>query len=155
MMAVDILPTALPLEASKHFSKVLLPYLRTLIGEYRGDAGERRRAEALRRATVAKDGRLVGECAWLEKPLGIWHHKRAAAAVSGQAAAAIPPAAAAAKHHHTLREPRKKVLMLGSGMVAGPAIEELCKRSDVELLVGRCFSQSSRSFLRYSCGASQ
>ncbi|KZS99758.1 uncharacterized protein LAESUDRAFT_765224 [Laetiporus sulphureus 93-53] len=135
MMAVDILPTALPLEASKHFSRVLLPYLRTLIGKYHGNAGEREKAEALRWATVAKGGRLVGECAWLEKPLEIWHHKRAAAAMSGQAAAVIPPASAAVKHHHTPREPRKKVLMLGSGMVVGPAIEELCKRSDMELLV--------------------
>jgi alpha-aminoadipic semialdehyde synthase len=30
---------------------------------------------------------------------------------------------------------RKKVLMLGSGMVAGPAVDEICKRRDVEILV--------------------
>lgn len=31
---------------------------------------------------------------------------------------------------------KKKVLMLGSGMVAGPAIDELVRKGDVHLTVG-------------------
>ena len=31
---------------------------------------------------------------------------------------------------------RKKVLLLGSGMVAGPTVEEICKRPDVDLVIG-------------------
>lgn len=124
MMAVDILPTALPLEASTHFSDVLAPYLRTLIGEYRGapevDEGSHRRRMALERATVARGGVLSKDFEWLNEPLGTW-----AASTAGEAAqkVVVPPR-------------KKKVLMLGSGMVAGPAIEAICKRQDVELVVG-------------------
>ncbi|GBE85762.1 predicted protein [Sparassis crispa] len=122
MMAVDILPTALPLEASQHFSSVLLPYLRALVrqtrpGGQKQDEREHARREALRRATVAQGGRLAGEFAWLEQPMKVW---------SAGTAGAKP---------ESLGQPKKKVLMLGSGMVAGPAIEEICKRPDVQLLV--------------------
>ena len=34
-------------------------------------------------------------------------------------------------------QPKKRVLMLGSGMVAPPAVQELCSRSDVQLVVGQ------------------
>jgi hypothetical protein len=55
MMAVAILPTSLPLDASKHFSDALFPYLMGLIGEYRGDKAE----GPLDVATVVRAGDLV------------------------------------------------------------------------------------------------
>ena len=134
-MAVDILPTALPLEASTHFSNVLAPYLRTLISEYRGvpeaDEGSQLRKAALDRATVARGGKLSKEFEWLKEPLGIWAASKASTStwssesVVGEAAqkVAMPPR-------------KKRVLMLGSGMVAGPAVEAICKRPDVELVIG-------------------
>lgn len=123
VMAVDILPTALARDASAHFADVLAPYLRTLVRRYRGaplvDAEEQRRARALERATVAQDGVLAERHRWLEDgPLGAWR----AQAEAGWAKAANAP-------------PRKKVLMLGSGMVAGPAVDEIARHGDVELVV--------------------
>lgn len=123
-MAVDILPTALPREASEHFSRVLEPYLREVIKGYRQPLGAAETSEvaaALERATVAKEGRLSGPHVWLEGPLGAWRAQDAAAAAgtTGQG---------------DLR--KKRVLMLGSGMVAGPAIDELVRKGDVHLTVG-------------------
>ncbi|KAG9312632.1 Saccharopine dehydrogenase-domain-containing protein [Chiua virens] len=94
IMSVDILPSSLSLDASEHFCRVLMPYLKAVIQESRGQPVEQEYAEALKTATVAKD---------------------------------------AIKLNGTPK--KKKVLMLGSGMVAGPAVQELCKRSDVELVV--------------------
>ncbi|KAH9946562.1 Saccharopine dehydrogenase-domain-containing protein [Amylocystis lapponica] len=124
MMAVDILPTALPREASEHFSDVLLPYLRTYIaglrgGQSRGDAGEQGILDGLHRATVAADGELAEPFRWLAGPLKVWSESRGETARSSSSR---PP-------------PAKKVLMLGSGMVAGPAVGEICRRGDVQLLV--------------------
>lgn len=157
MMAVDILPTALPLEASQHFSSVLLPYLRTLISEYRAEdksevagknewraadsADERRRKEALRRATVAQGGELSDTFTWLEAPLNAWSKSKSEAVVDIPAVGSVGGREAPATQYKSHAfEPKKKVLMLGSGMVTGPAIGELCKRTDIQLLVGSCTS---------------
>ncbi|THH32666.1 hypothetical protein EUX98_g1482, partial [Antrodiella citrinella] len=129
MMSVDILPTALPLEASEHFSSVLTPYLKSLIRGYRtpgqphlnGDA-DLGRAAALERATVASEGKLREPHKWLETPLSVWK--------DNVAAAKAEPSAVSESGG-----PRKKVLMLGSGMVAGPAVDEICSWTDVELVV--------------------
>jgi len=116
IMSVDILPSSLPLDASEHFCRVLMPYLKAVIQEYRGQPVEQEYSEALKIATVAKDGQLQGTHTWLEAPLDKW--RRSTANLEGSLG-------------------KKKVLMLGSGMVAGPAVQELSKRSDVELIVGQ------------------
>ncbi|KAI0819731.1 Saccharopine dehydrogenase-domain-containing protein [Trametes gibbosa] len=136
-MAVDILPTALPLEASQHFSKAFLPYLRSVLAGYTpsgvdGEATRRtREAEALDRATVASGGELRQGWEWLRGPLGVWRDGLRASAppdvVSESVDADKRPAATGTRP--------KKVLMLGSGMVAPPAVKELCRRQDVQLVV--------------------
>ncbi|KAI0698029.1 Saccharopine dehydrogenase-domain-containing protein [Cytidiella melzeri] len=131
MMAVDILPTALSRESSMHFSRVLLPYLRTLVKKYRfgrkhaclRHEEDNERLRALDRATVADCGHLKEDHKWLENPLSVW---RAQCQIMQQE---VSKAAEPAVVH------RKKVLMLGSGMVAGPAIDEIASHSDTELLV--------------------
>lgn len=35
-----------------------------------------------------------------------------------------------------IREEKKKVLLLGSGLVAGPAVDVFVSRGDVELVIG-------------------
>ena len=128
MMAVDILPSSLPLDASRHFSQVLFPYLISLIREYQGEGNTDAHRNALNRATVATDGALVDKHAWLKEPLEIWR-----GATDGMtetpSTTALNPA---------LKDigPPNKVLILGSGMVAGPAIDEICKRENIELIVG-------------------
>ena len=84
IMAVDILPTALPLEASQHFSGKFLPYLRSVISGYvgkedaeNGEEGVIR--EALERATVASGGELRRGWEWLRGPLGVWKESVASA----------------------------------------------------------------------------
>jgi alpha-aminoadipic semialdehyde synthase len=126
MMAVDILPSSLPLDASTHFSDAMFPYLQSLIREYRGDKEEEGGyREALNKATIARAGELVGKHKWLEEPLSMWRDSIALTNVVVE------------KHgNETGVVRKKKVLMLGSGMVAGPAVDEICQRGDVELLVG-------------------
>ncbi|KAL4076611.1 Saccharopine dehydrogenase-domain-containing protein [Scleroderma yunnanense] len=134
IMSVDILPSSLPLDASNHFSSVLTPYLKALVDKYRGipaivDA-EKEYEDALERATVASEGRLVGKHAWLLDPVEKWR-SISASSVQGPNSAVTAPTTAT---EDTVRK-KKRVLMLGSGMVAGPAIEEISKREDVELVV--------------------
>ena len=123
MMAVDILPTALPIDASTHFSSVLLPYLESLIAGYKGsDQGKLR--GALARATVAEEGKLMEKHTWLGEKVEAWRRSN-----SG-------------KTQTTTK--KQRVLMLGSGMVASPAVTEICKRSDIELIVGKSPSRMSQ-----------
>ncbi|OCH83748.1 hypothetical protein OBBRIDRAFT_892143 [Obba rivulosa] len=127
VMAVDILPSALPLEASQHFSGALMPYLTALVdarrvllgGKSRAGADAAEKMDALMRAVVARDGALTGPFKWLEGPLGTWKQSLERDLPSSGAGVV----------------PRKRVLMLGSGMVAGPAVDEICKRPDVWLVV--------------------
>ncbi|KAI1789307.1 Saccharopine dehydrogenase-domain-containing protein [Ganoderma leucocontextum] len=126
MMAVDILPTALPLEASQHFSAKFLPYLRSILSTYTGKDATSEEARltqgALGRATVASGGELKPEWEWLGKPLGFWKNSVSSSSEGG-------------KGKEAGVQTKKKVLMLGSGMVAPPAVQELCSRSDVRLVV--------------------
>lgn len=63
MMAVDILPTSIPFDASVHFSSVMMPYLRVLLGKYKGEKPSDFEGSALQNAleeaTIAKEGKLV------------------------------------------------------------------------------------------------
>lgn len=115
-MAVDILPTALPIDASTHFSNVLVPYLESLVAGYKGSYQGGLKG-ALDRATVTREGKLVEKHAWLGEKVEAWRSSN-----SG-------------KTETTTR--KRRILMLGSGMVAGPAVSEICKRRDIELIVGR------------------
>ncbi|KAF9236788.1 Saccharopine dehydrogenase-domain-containing protein [Melanogaster broomeanus] len=130
IMSVDILPSSLPLDASQHFCGVLMPYLQALIKEYRGEPAEPEYSEALKMATVARYGQLQGKHTWLSEPVEKWRLSSTAAAQSKSAVK------------------KKKVLMLGSGMVAGPAVRELCKRSDIELVVGSDSSAEAENLIR-------
>lgn len=140
-MAVDILPTALPLDASKHFSNALSPYLMSLIREYKGETDQGGYREALKNATVATAGELTVRHTWLEEPLGAWRERLAKTTegpIDTSSSEALSSALYVDKALKTIGSVPKKVLMLGSGMVAGPAVDEICKRSDIELLVGMC-----------------
>lgn len=116
MMAVDILPTALPIDASTHFSNVLVPYLESLVAGYKG-SDQGRLKSALDGATVAQEGKLIERHAWLADKVEAWRSN------------------SSRKTQTTTR--KQRILVLGSGMVAGPAISEMCKRDDVVLIVGK------------------
>jgi alpha-aminoadipic semialdehyde synthase len=138
MMAVDILPASIPLDASNHFSDVLLPYVKTLIREYRGEQPEdNEHMRALDRATIAKGGELTVRHRWLAEPVQAWRESADLQPETFSRSRLETPLGSGfsgTSAFNTL--PKKKVLMLGSGMVAAPAVDEICKRSEVELLVG-------------------
>ena len=143
MMAVDILPTALPLEASQHFSTKFLPYLRSILSTYTGKDATSEEARlarrALERATVASEGELRLEWEWLRKPLVVWKDSVSPSSKGGKGKEAGVPT-------------KKNVLKLGSGMVAPPAVRELCSRSDVRLVVGKYPNLAASYFRNWLTG---
>ncbi|KAJ7596298.1 Saccharopine dehydrogenase-domain-containing protein [Mycena floridula] len=116
MMAVDILPTSIPWDASQAFSEALWPYLNALIDRYRQNANEYQ--AALDRATIATKGQLTEKHAWL----------------GGLLNDSTPLAIEPVQQSRGILK-RKRILMLGSGMVAGPAVDKIAGRNDVQLVV--------------------
>ncbi|EJD00287.1 uncharacterized protein FOMMEDRAFT_126943 [Fomitiporia mediterranea MF3/22] len=167
MMSVDILPTALPLEASESFSKGIVPYVRNVANRYRyanvststtswqdGKTVEQldENAEgteihaALERATIASEGKLRKRHVWLQGMVDVYRARslsssESAGSTSASDAGRTPANSTAAWSSSSSSQvqaaipPRKRILLLGSGMVAGPAVEGICRRGDVELIV--------------------
>ncbi len=151
MMAVDILPASMPLDASNHFSSVLEPYLVDLIHELRtGEPG--RRSAAVKRATIVENGELTEDHRWLH-PLAAPHIKNISreesiAGVLGdylqKAPTDVPSHAAADLIQETAKKfkkiDQKQVLLLGSGMVAQPAVDYLVCKYGAKLMIGWCLA---------------
>jgi alpha-aminoadipic semialdehyde synthase len=135
-MSVDILPSELPLDASRHFSNALMPYLRSLIRQEQDNVSDsdKDRLDALNRATIARHGSLTKAHEWLYTPLKALSANAASTKSSGGSAAETSPASTKLPNGV---KPKKKILLLGSGMVAKPAVDEFLKRSDVHLVVGK------------------
>ncbi|TFK25840.1 hypothetical protein FA15DRAFT_638562 [Coprinopsis marcescibilis] len=133
MMSVDILPASMPLDASKHFASVLRPYLHSLINNRLTGAPQKDEyMQALDRATVAKQGELKEQHAWLQPRVNEFHQTQSEAAASGKstkasANAATPSSPAPARP--------KRILMLGSGMVAKPAVDMIARHPGMELVI--------------------
>lgn len=130
VMAVDILPTALPLEASESFCEGILPYVRSVATKYaKGKSklvDEAEIRQALDRATIASGGLLREKHQWLQDSVRKIQSQRSESSLEHGCA------------HQTIRPPRRKsVLLLGAGMVAGPTIEEISLRTDVDLVIGQ------------------
>ncbi len=137
VVAVDILPASLPRDASVHFSERLLRYVRSVVNDYKGVKDEDVEASnALNRATISSHGRLEKRHEWLAPKVDAWR------------------ATQESRRHDTsdihsgiggrggrVAKRKKRVLVLGSGMVAGPAVDELAGRPDVEVIVGECRSR--------------
>ena len=137
VVAVDILPASLPRDASVHFSSKLLRYVRSVVNEYRGFKEEDAEAgDALKRATIASEGRIQPGHEWLAEKVEVWRVSQRSRTASKRT-----PSDTSSENDDRMRrvaERKKRVLVLGSGMVAGPAVDELAARSDVELIVGTC-----------------
>ncbi|KAI9639515.1 Saccharopine dehydrogenase-domain-containing protein [Dioszegia hungarica] len=112
--STDILPTELPADASAYFSSRILPYVQHLVAPKltTGDV-----AETIERATIVRDGRLRKQHEWLMPSVDKWRSPS-------------PPAPLGAA---TTSRRKKRVLLLGSGLVAGPAVEVFSARSDIAL----------------------
>ena len=203
MMAVDILPTAIPIDASKHFSKVLLPYLATLteedscgengfslpevVEDAEGGGGTvafpspSKRSAALRRATVARGGELMEAHKWLKELVdqhvglipdikGDTMHSSLSVPTSASFLSAHEETPSKASQIRSAGEPsksaprlsgmtsiaaarqtkplegcstKKKVLLLGSGMVAQPVVDYLVCKAGMEVTIGNFGSSVS------------
>ncbi|PFH49159.1 hypothetical protein AMATHDRAFT_148287 [Amanita thiersii Skay4041] len=129
VMSVDILPTSIPFDASRHFSNALMPYLERVLGYYsdmNAIGKEDWQARALERASVAVGGALTGKHAWLQEGVDKCRSELVFKSSSVPEATEVMPSG-------TLK--KKRVLLLGSGMVAGPAVGHIAQRNDVELVV--------------------
>lgn len=103
------------MDASEHFSSCILPYVRQLVVPSVSSADLN---ESLDRASIVNNGQLVHRHTWLQarvdslRPAGPLTH---------------------------LSNRKRKVLLLGSGLVASPAVEVFAARSDLHLAVGGFF----------------
>jgi alpha-aminoadipic semialdehyde synthase len=104
-MSVDILPAELPLESSTYFGDKLLPFLKKMAAGAYDDP-------ALKRATIASNGKLEQKHAWLQSKL--------------PCANPIGPKT----------KNRKRVVILGSGYVAGPLIDYIARDPLVDITIG-------------------
>nr|CRX79225.1 hypothetical protein ls5931a1_00038 [Leucosporidium scottii] len=104
--SVEIYPSTLPLDASNHFSEAILPYVRSLLADPTC-SGKDKIAVSLRNAIVCEDGELV------ERHQKLYELLKEREAGRGA----------------------KRVVLLGSGLVAGPAVKTLAARENVDIII--------------------
>ncbi|RKP34903.1 Saccharopine dehydrogenase-domain-containing protein, partial [Dimargaris cristalligena] len=121
ILGVENLPAELPLESSRFFSHSLMPLMADII-HGRWDS-----SSVLKRATIAHDGHLATPHAHLRKG---W--SKVAAAKPESPSTKTEPKGTSVKV--TSREPRR-VLLLGSGMVAKPLVDYLTRQPDIHVTV--------------------
>ncbi|CAE6479102.1 unnamed protein product [Rhizoctonia solani] len=164
-MTIEILPAELPLDASKHFSKALKPYLKGLVRAHQrggtlaldSEAGEegQKVLATLDRATIAENGVLRPQHAWLmERVNAHWAKSNTQPELAVASEQSISTTSCgitvSSVHSETSGEsstileakkasqsvkPNKRVLLLGSGMVAKPAVDVFLGREDIRLVV--------------------
>ncbi|CAO3635887.1 unnamed protein product [Cunninghamella echinulata] len=112
IMGIDILPAEVPIESSQHFSNKLYPYMKELIhpGKSSKDL-----SPTLSNAIIAEGGSLTKDHKGLESHLKKHGGKQTKSNI--------------------IHKDKKTVLLLGSGMVSGPLVNHLTKRSDVNMVV--------------------
>ena len=146
-MSVDILPASIPLDASKSFSSALEPYLISLIDSTTIPTFNGTLPPDLERATIASRGELGDKHKWLQPSVDIFRK------TSQEEETAVPNERFLESTNLCETEPtaitsrKKRILMLGSGMVAAPAVDLIAQRSDVELIIG--ISKTIRSLFGY------
>ncbi|KAF9481464.1 hypothetical protein BDN70DRAFT_876255 [Pholiota conissans] len=155
MMAVDILPTSIPLDASETFSKSLIPYLIAAIKNEEQSTWDAEpkspMGEALKRATIAEHGVLTEEHKWLMPGVNLFRGQSQVTAAEEWEEDTVDLKEDVVQESNgsnigefplsddgdatPIRSSRKKVLILGSGMVAQPAVDVLATRPDVDLVI--------------------
>ncbi|KAI9014374.1 Saccharopine dehydrogenase-domain-containing protein [Phycomyces nitens] len=126
IMGIDILPAELPIESSQHFSNVLYPHLKELVTSSAVNLSDL--SATLANATIADKGHLTKEHKGLEAKLPL--KSKSLEAIKAE----------------TVK--LKTVLLLGSGMVAGPLVEHLLKRPDVRVVVASNMENEAKALVR-------
>lgn len=131
IMSVDILPASIPKDASMHFSGALMPYIQQYLTWC--TTPNAAYPEPLAAATIAINGLLTRNHKWL--------YRQMISSAKTQAPERVPVSSQVSPPPNTLSpasttQPRKRILMLGSGMVAQPAVDMIARREDVDLVIG-------------------
>ncbi|KAI8352990.1 Saccharopine dehydrogenase-domain-containing protein [Mortierella sp. GBAus27b] len=124
IMSVDILPSELPLESSQHFSDSLYPFIKEMIRDNHAHP-------VLAGATIAENGSLKPAHEGLSKILKGTHAKERLAKIKS----AIATGAAKATSFGSSLKKQKKVLLCGSGFVAGPLVDYLLRDPNVHVTI--------------------
>jgi alpha-aminoadipic semialdehyde synthase len=106
-------------DASKHFSSRILPYVERLVS---GKSHQDEIEFTLQRAKIVDKGRITAEHSWLAPRVEAWRN------TEDDADRPLRATSMPAK--------KKRVLLLGSGLVAGPAVDVFVARRDIELVIG-------------------
>jgi alpha-aminoadipic semialdehyde synthase len=91
--------------------------------------------ETLERAKIVNEGVMTSEHSWLAPRVEGWRNTQAG---SSRSAPIIDTARAV--NSSIMKDKKNKVLLLGSGLVAGPAVDVFVSRGDVELVIGMSIS---------------
>ncbi|KAM0745747.1 hypothetical protein T439DRAFT_318945 [Meredithblackwellia eburnea MCA 4105] len=127
--SIEILPSELPLDASTHFSESITPYLYSLLKDPASANAEDQFARALRRATIVDQGNLTKE------------HERLYAVLKDRKDDT--------KERTSMQAvKRQKVVLLGSGLVAAPAVKVLTSRPNVDLIIASNSLDSAKTLER-------
>jgi alpha-aminoadipic semialdehyde synthase len=97
-------------------------------GKKRGDEID----ETLERAKIVNEGVIASEHSWLAPRVEGWRNTQAG---SSRPTSPSTDVVGAVKSS-IMKDKRKRVLLLGSGLVAGPAVDVFVSRGDVELVIG-------------------
>ncbi|BEI93733.1 uncharacterized protein CcaverHIS019_0601920 [Cutaneotrichosporon cavernicola] len=112
--STDVLPTELPADSSTYFSGRLMPYVERAVEQANGKPIVNDDIDqTLERARIVSNSELGEKHEWLQENVDKWR--------ATQSVGLLPQ--------------KKKVLLLGSGLVAGPAVEVFLKRPDVQLVI--------------------
>jgi alpha-aminoadipic semialdehyde synthase len=120
-------------DASQHFSSRILPYVRYLAGLPVPDHSTDVISQSLDCATIIKSGSLKRDYEWLLPDL---------AKVPTVATKPSRPTGVDSGRPVPISSQKKRVLLLGSGLVAGPAVEVFAARHDVQLHIGKPYHGS-------------
>ncbi|WWC89390.1 uncharacterized protein L201_004313 [Kwoniella dendrophila CBS 6074] len=138
--SIDILPTELAADASAHFSSKILPYVkRALFAEVEGNKSAE--DDTLQKAKIVERGELLEPHSWLLPKVESWRSSDpSTAAVSAISQDGFTKASGSGG--------KKKILLLGSGLVAGPAVEVFAARADVQLAIASNNLPEARALIK-------
>ncbi|RCI02392.1 hypothetical protein CU098_010347 [Rhizopus stolonifer] len=122
IMGIDILPAELPVESSEHFSQALYPFIKEMVHNSSNPPLDHL-SPLLRNAVIADKGNLTSPHQSLKELL--------------------PSSSKITKNGSD----KKTVLLLGSGMVAGPLVEHLAKRNNVNIVVASNVVQEAKALV--------
>lgn len=136
------------IDASRHFSAKILPYVQYLVARSKASIRDSNMVSTpdlsaiIDRATIVKDGNLTAPHRWLEQRLSNVsmgdQDSRSPLSLQSGLPRREPSELQQTPYRPTAsRRIKHKVLLLGSGLVAGPAVEVFSDRRDVSLSIGQ------------------